>query len=34
MGVADVAAEREVDGDLILHDIGSGVPFRPGYSCS
>lgn len=22
--------EREVDGDLILHDMGTGLPFRPG----
>ncbi|KAI8832204.1 S-adenosyl-L-methionine-dependent methyltransferase [Chytridium lagenaria] len=26
----DAALEREVEGDLILQDIGHGVPFRPG----
>ncbi|XP_072907515.1 18S rRNA (guanine-N(7))-methyltransferase-like [Hemitrygon akajei] len=26
----DVALEREVEGDLILGDMGAGVPFRPG----
>jgi len=26
----DVAVEREVEGDLILADMGGGVPFRPG----
>ncbi|KAM4054377.1 methyltransferase involved in williams-Beuren syndrome domain-containing protein [Hirsutella rhossiliensis] len=26
----DVALERDVDGDLLLADIGQGVPFRPG----
>ncbi|KAI6646298.1 18S rRNA (guanine-N(7))-methyltransferase-like [Oopsacas minuta] len=26
----DVAREREVDGDLLLGDMGQGVPFRPG----
>jgi 18S rRNA (guanine1575-N7)-methyltransferase len=26
----DVALQREVDGDLLLADIGQGVPFRPG----
>lgn len=26
----DVALERDVDGDLVLADIGQGVPFRPG----
>lgn len=26
----DVAKEREVEGDLILGDIGEGVPFRAG----
>ncbi|XP_055346618.1 probable 18S rRNA (guanine-N(7))-methyltransferase [Paramacrobiotus metropolitanus] len=26
----DVAREREVDGDLILSDLGEGLPFRPG----
>eukprot|EP01096_Ripella_sp_DP13-Kostka_P004520 TRINITY_DN16849_c0_g1_i1.p1 TRINITY_DN16849_c0_g1~~TRINITY_DN16849_c0_g1_i1.p1 ORF type:complete len:294 (+),score=92.02 TRINITY_DN16849_c0_g1_i1:111-884(+) len=25
-----VALEREVDGDVVLSDIGQGVPFRPG----
>lgn len=26
----DVAADREVDGDLCLHDLGHGLPIRPG----
>jgi len=26
----DVAVEREVEGDLILADLGQGTPFRPG----
>ncbi|XP_060687762.1 probable 18S rRNA (guanine-N(7))-methyltransferase [Hemiscyllium ocellatum] len=26
----DVALEREVEGDLILGDVGAGIPFRPG----
>jgi len=26
----DVATEREVEGDLILHDMGHGLPFRAG----
>ncbi|KAG6923023.1 Williams-Beuren syndrome chromosome region 22 [Chelydra serpentina] len=26
----DVAVEREVEGDLILSDMGQGIPFRPG----
>uniref|UniRef100_A0A8D0BP84 18S rRNA (guanine-N(7))-methyltransferase n=1 Tax=Salvator merianae TaxID=96440 RepID=A0A8D0BP84_SALMN len=26
----EVAGEREVDGDLILSDVGQGIPFRPG----
>uniref|UniRef100_A0A8C2SUQ3 18S rRNA (guanine-N(7))-methyltransferase n=1 Tax=Coturnix japonica TaxID=93934 RepID=A0A8C2SUQ3_COTJA len=26
----DVAVEREVEGDLLLADMGHGVPFRPG----
>lgn len=26
----DVAKEREVDGDIILHDAGQGLPFKPG----
>ena len=26
----DVAADREVDGDLLLHDLGHGLPVRPG----
>ncbi|EMP27250.1 Putative methyltransferase WBSCR22 [Chelonia mydas] len=26
----DVAVEREVEGDLILADVGQGIPFRPG----
>jgi 18S rRNA (guanine1575-N7)-methyltransferase len=25
-----IALEREVEGDLLLADIGSGIPFRPG----
>ncbi len=25
-----VAADREVDGDLIYSDMGQGMPFRPG----
>ena len=28
--LVDVAVEREVEGDLILGDMGSGVPFRAG----
>ena len=27
---AEVALEREVEGDLLLADIGNGIPFRPG----
>jgi 18S rRNA (guanine1575-N7)-methyltransferase len=27
---SDVANDREVEGDLFLHDIGQGVGFRPG----
>ncbi|NWS77839.1 BUD23 methyltransferase, partial [Crotophaga sulcirostris] len=27
---ADVAVEREVEGDLLLADVGHGIPFRPG----
>ena len=27
---SDVAVEREVEGDLILGDLGQGVPFRAG----
>ena len=27
---ADVAVEREVDGDLLLGDMGQGLPFRSG----
>ena len=27
---AAVALEREVEGDLLLSDIGNGIPFRPG----
>jgi 18S rRNA (guanine1575-N7)-methyltransferase len=27
---AGVALEREVEGDLLLSDIGNGIPFRPG----
>ena len=26
----DVAVEREVEGDLCLHDLGHGLPIRPG----
>ncbi len=26
----DVAVEREVEGDLLVHDMGQGVPFKPG----
>ncbi|KAF4801992.1 putative 18S rRNA (guanine-N(7))-methyltransferase [Turdus rufiventris] len=26
----DVAVEREVEGDLLLADMGHGIPFRPG----
>jgi len=26
----EVAKEREVEGDLLLGDIGDGVPFQPG----
>ncbi|XP_053816908.1 probable 18S rRNA (guanine-N(7))-methyltransferase isoform X3 [Vidua chalybeata] len=26
----DVALEREVEGDLLLADVGHGIPFRPG----
>ncbi|XP_066492591.1 probable 18S rRNA (guanine-N(7))-methyltransferase [Tiliqua scincoides] len=26
----DVALEREVEGDLMLADMGQGIPFRPG----
>lgn len=26
----DIAMQRDVDGDLLLADIGHGVPFRPG----
>ncbi|XP_065587712.1 probable 18S rRNA (guanine-N(7))-methyltransferase isoform X1 [Cyrtonyx montezumae] len=26
----DVAVEREVEGDLLLADMGNGIPFRPG----
>ncbi|GAA5871272.1 hypothetical protein JCM8547_007239 [Rhodosporidiobolus lusitaniae] len=29
-GMLEVALEREVDGDLMLADIGQGIPFRPG----
>lgn len=28
--VSDVALEREVEGDMLLGDMGAGVPFRPG----
>lgn len=26
----DIAREREVEGDIILGDMGDGMPFRPG----
>jgi 18S rRNA (guanine1575-N7)-methyltransferase len=26
----EIALEREVEGDLFLHDIGQGLGFRPG----
>lgn len=26
----DVAVEREVEGDLVLGDLGEGLPFRAG----
>lgn len=26
----DVALDREIEGDLILGDMGQGIPFRPG----
>lgn len=26
----DVAIEREIEGDVVLSDMGEGVPFRPG----
>lgn len=26
----DVAVEREVEGDLFLHDVGQGLCFKPG----
>jgi 18S rRNA (guanine1575-N7)-methyltransferase len=26
----DVAREREVEGDVCLHDLGHGLPLRPG----
>lgn len=28
--IKDVAQEQEAEGDLILSDLGDGVPFRPG----
>ena len=28
--VLDVAVEREVEGDVMVQDMGAGVPFRPG----
>lgn len=28
--VTDVALDREVEGDLVLGDMGHGMPFRPG----
>ncbi|GAA5943502.1 hypothetical protein JCM10213_005507 [Rhodosporidiobolus nylandii] len=29
-GMLEVAIEREVEGDLLLADIGQGIPYRPG----
>lgn len=26
----EIAKEREVEGDLLLGDIGNGIPFQPG----
>ncbi len=26
----DIAVEREVEGDVVLSDMGEGLPFRPG----
>lgn len=26
----DVALDREVEGDLLVGDMGQGIPFRPG----
>ena len=28
--ISDVAQEREIEGDLVLGDIGYGMPFRAG----
>ena len=28
--LSDVAVEREVEGDLFLHDVGQGLCFKPG----
>jgi hypothetical protein len=28
--LTDVAREREVEGDVLLGDMGYGMPFRPG----
>ena len=28
--LSDVAKEKEVEGDLVLGDLGQGLPFRPG----
>ena len=28
--LSDVAREREVDGDVVLNDLGQGLPFRAG----
>lgn len=30
ISVPDVALDREVEGGLLLGDMGQGVPFRPG----
>ena len=30
LSFSDVARDREVEGDLILSDMGNGIPFRPG----
>lgn len=27
---ADVAVEREIEGDLVLGDMGNGLPFKAG----
>ena len=30
MCILDVAVERETEGDLVLGDMGYGMPFKPG----